>query len=162
MHSTSHDYLKQASEHLILEGYRSWSKGIITGDKSCWNDTWNMFATKLGAQSGRLALDALSNFTKTLRICATCPLKSSPAGCDFVCRDEVLILGLLAGIQHGDETAITLCLDELSCPNRCDEVLTSAEVLAVTLRSLDRTLMLIPAQTIKAILTDGVSTQTLH
>jgi len=162
MDSAPHDYLKQPSAYLVLEGYRSWSKGIITGDISCWNDAWNMFAVKLGLQNGRLALDALSNFTKTLGICASCPLKSSPAGCNFVCRDEILILSLIAGIQHDDETVITLCIDELSCPNRYVEVLTSAEMLAVTLRSLDNILMPIPTQTIRAILTNGVSTETLQ
>lgn len=159
---STEDYLKQPCEYLVLEGYRSWSKGIIKGDISCLNDTLNMFASQLGSRSGRLALDALSSFIKTLGLCSTCPLQSSPTGCDFVCRHEILILGLLAGIQHDDETAIMLCLNELSCTNRSAEVLTSAEILAVTLRNLDRALRPIPTKTIRAILTDGVSTQTLQ
>lgn len=162
MTSPTEDYLKQPCEYLVLEGYRSWSKGIIKGDISCLNDTWNMFAVQLGSKSGRLALDALSSFIKTLGLCAACPLQRSPSGCDFICRHEVLILGLLAGIQHDDETAVMICLNELSCTNRCVEVLTSAEILAVTLRSLEKTLRPIPTQTIRAILTDGVSTQTLQ
>ena len=162
MTSQIESYLNQPCEHLVLEGYRLWSKGIIKGDISCLNDTWNMFAIQLGSQSGRLALDALSNFIKTLGLCAICPLQSSPAGCDFICRHEVLILGLLAGIQHDDETAIMLCLNELSCTSRCSEVLTSAEILAVTMRSLEKMLRPIPTKTIRAILTDGVSTQTLQ
>ncbi len=156
------DYLKQPCEYLVLEGYRLWSKGIIKRDISCLNDTWNMFASQLGSRSGRLALDALSSFIKTLGLCSTYPLQSGPTGCDFVCRHEVLILGLLAGIQHDDETTVVLCLSELTCTNRSAEVLTAAEILAVTLRSLEKPLRPIPIKALRAILTDGVSTQTLQ
>ena len=155
-------YLDRVSEQLILDGYRSWSKGLITGNVSLWNDVWNMFAVQLGTRNGKLALDALSNFTRTLERCSSCPRKTNHAGCNFLVRDEVLILGLISGIQHDDETTIAICLDELSCPSRCDEILIAAEILAVTFRGLERVLLPIPASTIKAILADGVSTATLQ
>ena len=155
-------YQNRASEHLILEGYRRWSSGIITGDYTHWQDVWNMYAVSLGAREGRIALDALVRFTKTLGLCAACPLKTSPVGCYSLCRDEVLILGLVSGIQHDEKTAITLCLDGLTCPTRCGEVLDAAEILAVTLRAMDKTLLPIPARTIKAILTENISTDTLQ
>ena len=155
-------YLGRTCEQLVLEGYRQWSSGIITGDYSHWEQTWNMYAKKLGTKDGRLALDALTQFTKTLGLCAICPLKTSPIGCHHLCRDEVFILGLLSGIQHDDEIAITLCLDGLTCTSRCEEVLTAAEILATTLRALDKVLLPVPAHTIKAILTENLSSPTLQ
>ena len=162
MNASPEQYLTRPSEHLVLEGYRQWSSGIITGDYSHWERVWNMFAAKLGAKQGRLALDALTQFTKTLGLCAVCPLKTSPIGCHHLCRDEVFILGLLSGIQHDDETAITLCLDGLTCPSRCIEVLIAAEILATTLQTLDKVLLPVPAHTIKAILTENLSSPTLQ
>lgn len=155
-------YLNRDSEFLVLEGYRQWSAGIITGNHAHWENAWNMFAVRLGAKEGRLALDALTAFTKTLGLCAVCPLKTSPVGYNSLCRDEVFILGLIAGIQHDDKTTITLCLDGLTCPSRCDEVLSAAEILATTLRVMDKSLLPVPAQTIKAILTDTISSTTLQ
>ncbi|MEM9279536.1 MAG: hypothetical protein AAGA76_13260 [Pseudomonadota bacterium] len=162
MTCTGQQYLGRPSEHLVLEGYRLWSSGIITGDYSNWDSAWNLFAVKLGVKEGRLALNALTRFTKTLGLCAACPLKTSPVGCYSLCRDEVLILGLLSGIQHDDETVITLCLDALACPKRCEEVLLAAEFFATIMRTLNKLLLPVPANTIKAILTENISTSTLH
>ncbi len=162
MSCSSERYLHRPSEYLVLEGYRHWSSGVITGNYSHWESAWNLFAVKLGVEEGRLALNALTKFTKTLGLCATCPLKTSPIGCNSLCRDEVLILGLLSGIQHGEETTVTLCLDGLTCPSRCEEVLIAAETLATTFRSLGKLLMPVPARTIKAILTENLSSPTLQ
>ncbi|MEM8650744.1 MAG: hypothetical protein AAGF54_09470 [Pseudomonadota bacterium] len=155
-------YLTRPGEHLVLEGYRYWSTGIITGDYGHWEEAWNLFAVQLGTKDGRLALDALTKFTKTLGLSSVAPLRTSPVGCCHLCKDEVLILGLLSGIQHDDQTALTLCLDGLSCPKRCEEVLHSAESLATILRTLGKVLLPVPAGTIKAILTENISTTTLQ
>lgn len=160
--NSSHQYLERSGEHLVLEGYRYWSSGVITGDYSHWDKAWNLYAVRLGTKEGKIALDALTKFTKTLGLCAACPLKTSPVGCQHLCRDEVMILGLLSGIQHDEQTTITLCLDGLVCPKRCEEVLIAAEVLAITLRSLGKILLPVPPEVIKAILTDYVSTSTLQ
>ena len=158
----SQDYLARPCEYLVLEGYRHWSSGIITGNHLHWQNAWNLYAVKLGTEEGRLALNALTKFAKTLGLCATCPLKTSPIGCNHLCRDEVLILGLLSGLQHGEDTTVTLCLDGLTCPSRCEEVLIAAEALATTFRSLGKLLLPVPARTIKAILTENLSSPTLH
>jgi len=162
MNITPEQYLSLPCEHLVLEGYRSWSTGIRTGNYDYWANAWNLFAVKLGTKEGRLALNALTQFTKTLGLCAACPLKTNPIGSHSLCIDEVMILGLISGIQHCDETTISLCLDGLSCPTRCDEVLNSAEILATTLHSLEKTLFPVPANTIKAIITENLSSQTLQ
>ncbi|MEM9332035.1 MAG: hypothetical protein AAGA53_11960 [Pseudomonadota bacterium] len=161
MNSTN-PYLVRPGEHLVLEGYRYWSCGIITGDYSHWERAWNMYSVILGTKEGKLALDALTKFTKTLLLCASCPLKTSPIGCQNLCRDEVMILGLLSGIQHDEKTTITLCLDSLSCPNRCEEVLFAAEVLATTFHSIGKILLPVPSGTIKAIMAEELSTDTLQ
>ena len=155
-------YLSRRSEQLVLEGYRFWSSGIITGDERFLQRAWDLFSRNLGMAEGQLALDALTKFTRTLGLCATCPLKTNHIGCPHLCRDEVLILGLLAGIQHNCETTIILCLDELSCPSRCQEVIEAAEIFATTLKTLGRTLVPVPAGAIKSILSGAANKATLH
>lgn len=156
------NYQGRVSEELVLEGYRHWTSTIITGDQAHWRNASNMFISKLGRREGYLAFDALNLFTKALGVCAACPLKTRPIGCVSICKHEILILGLISGVQHGDDTAVTLCLDGLSCSQRCNEVLNAAEIFATTLRALDNILLPIPATTIKAIFISGSSTATIQ
>jgi len=144
-------------EHLLIDGYRGWSRGNSLNDPRYWEHSWNLYAVALGSERGRLAMDALSSFVKTLETCATCPLKTNPLGSHGVCRDEVLLIGLISGFQHEDETVTTLCLSELTCAARCEEVSLAAEALAVTFKTIGKQLKPIPPLTIMAVLSEGVS-----
>ncbi|MEL7428494.1 MAG: hypothetical protein AAFN43_00710 [Pseudomonadota bacterium] len=109
-----------------------------------------------------MAFEALMTFTQTLGLCANCPLRTSPVGCPSLCRDEVMVLGLLSGIQHDEQTTIMLCLDGLVKPARCEEALVAAETLASIMNTLGKKLMPVPSATIRAILTENNSTPTLQ
>ena len=74
------------------------------------------------------------------------------SGSSHICRDEVLVMGLIAGIQNNDEEAASLCLTELSCATRCDEVALAAGSFALVLRGLDKHLLPIPASVLRDIL----------
>lgn len=155
-------YHEKPGEELVLEGYRIWNMGILTGDISYCEDSWNMFAVAFGVKKGRLVLDALLNFIKTLKRCAGCPLKTNPIGCAAASRDEVLILGLISAIQFDDQTTMILCLDELACPSRCIEIMQAAEILATTFKCMGKALRPVPAETIRSVITDKMSNTTLH
>ena len=152
----------KTSEFLVLEGYRHWGSGVIQKDCKYWKLASKLFVERLGEKPGTLALKALTEFATIPGHSAREPLKTCEMGCPRICRDEILILGILAGLQHGDETAITLCLDGLIHQGDHDQVLTAADALACVLRSVDNVLFPIPAASIKAILTDKVSTPTLQ
>jgi len=151
-----------STEHLLIDGYRAWSKGNSLQDARYWEHGWNLFAVALGEKDARLAMDALSGFVRILDKCAGCPLKTNILGSSGISRDEVLMLGLIAGLQHEDETSIMLCLNELSCPSRCSDVLTAAEILAVTFKSMDKKLRPIPALTLMAVMSEGISDYVVH
>ena len=162
MSTHAEEYLYRPGEHLVLEGYRYWSSGVITGDYSHWQKAQLLYSEKLGHTEGKLLLMALSDFTRALGLCATCPLKTSPIGCQSLCRDEVLILGLLSGLQHDEQTTIILCLDGLVCGKKSEEVLYVAEILASTLKSLDKILLPVPCKVIKSILYGNSVAKSLH
>lgn len=138
---TPRDYCDRAPEKLVLQGYRLWSLGMATQQLTHWEDAWNLFAGTLGSDDGRSAMDAMVKFVRTLGRCAACPLKTHAPESAWLCQDEVLVLGLIAGIQHGDDEAVNFCLNALSCATRCHDVELAAGEFALTLRSLNKRLL---------------------
>ena len=162
-------YLARPAERLVLEGYRHWTCGFATGDGMSWRSATELYEDILGGHGSATAVQALSDFVSTLGRCATCPLKTFASGSSHICRDEVLVMGLIAGIQNDDEEATALCLSELSCETRCDEVALAAGAFALVLRGLDKHLIPIPASVLHDILArshpawrDTQSNRTLH
>jgi hypothetical protein len=150
--STAAAYLARPAERLVLEGYRRWISGAASGSLEPWQEAAALYRTILDDRGATAAVHALSEFVATLGRCATCPLKIFECGSRHICRDEVLVLGLVSGIQNHDETAATICLDELTCPTRCDEVALAAGSFALLLHGLDKTLLPIPAHVVRDIL----------
>lgn len=144
-------YFARPAERLVLEGYRHWTCGFATGDRTSLQSAAELYEGILGGH-GSAAVQALSDFVSTLGRCATCPLKTFESGSAHICRDEVLVMGLIAGIQNNDEEATSLCLTELSCATRCDEVALAAGSFALVLRGLDKHLLPIPASVLRDIL----------
>jgi len=163
-HDLVTSYLARPAEALVVEGFRSAFEQIhaqeVRQTPACWQRTP---ANKQGMDQAAQALD---NLVETLRRCATCPLRCFPAGAPNLCRDECLLLGILASIQHGDDDTLKLCLDALACPFRAPEVASAAGALAITLKALGKTLMPIPASAISDILIRSGQSQarsaTLH
>jgi len=145
------DYFNRLPEKLVLEGYRHWWAGYETGSIEPWELVWNLYAVALGTCDARRALPVLSNYVRTLKRCAACPLRSFPFHSRHLCTEECLTMGLVAGLQHGDEAA-ELCLRELACPIRCNEVEDAANDLAQTLTELQQVMLPIPATVIEDVL----------
>jgi hypothetical protein len=75
------------------------------------------------------------------------------SGAQSICRDEALVLGLTAGIQHKDEPTIEICLSSICIAPLADRVALSAAVYALLLGSQGQKLLPIPAHVITHILT---------
>jgi hypothetical protein len=145
-------YFERPPEKLVLEGYRRWMAGFETGSVTPWEMTFSLYTDMLGAAEGRRALSELSHFVRTLRQCAACPLRSFPFGAHHICRDECLTLGLIAGLQHGEEATGLICLRNMSCPGRSREIGEAAGGFADTLAGLQQILLPIPRHAIEDVL----------
>ena len=152
MNMPDDEYFSRPAEQLVLEGYRYWSNGYALGSIQPWEAARALFINKLGNLNGRRALSSLSNFISVLGTCATCPLKTYPYGARHLCRDEVLILGLIAGIQYDDKQMTNLCLRHLSCPTQCDHVAVAAGEFALVLKTMNKVLMPIPLEVIQQVI----------
>lgn len=161
-HSSEPRYLGKMPETLVLKGYRYWSLGIATQDVDLWNKAWNLFATKLQKENAKACMHALIMFIKTLGVCATCPLKTLQPACQELCRDECLVLGLISGLQHGNDEAVDFCLRTLTCPTKCDEVAFAAGEFALALKTAGFLLIPIPAYTLMDITYEQMPSKALH
>lgn len=148
---SQHNYLARPPEKLVLEGYRYWTAGFDTGSIQPWELAFDLYNEILGPDDAGLAVTALSGFVRTLKKCATCPLRSFPFQSQQLCVEEYLTMGLLAGIQNGDDAA-QLCLQHLSCPQRCHQVEAAAQVFGKTLLSLNQRLLPVPCHVITDVL----------
>lgn len=153
-------YFDRVPERLVLEGYRYWSAGYETGSIQPWEMAWKLYTTALGPADGRRALSELSHFIRTLKGCASCPLRSFPYNSQHMCMEECLNIALIAGLQHKDDVA-ALCLERLACPATCTRVEEAARSFAETLSEIQQVLLPVPKHVIEDVLLRA-SGQTYH
>ena len=149
-------YLKRPAEMLVLEGYCNWAEGILMRSTEALDTAHFLFTSNLGEKERTLIFNALSRFVEVLGLCSICPLKIQPKGTMGMCIDEVMILGLIAGLQYDDRDAAEVCLNTLTCTNRCDEVALAAGEFALTLRSSGMVLFPIPANILSELAADSM------
>ncbi len=145
------DYLQRRPERLVIEGYRRWTTGFVTGSIVPWEMARELYCEVLGEQDGVAALNSLSQYVRTLKKCATCPLRSFPHNSSHLCMEECLTMGLIAGLQHQDDAA-DICLHHIACKQMCDEVELAAMDFANTLMSMEQVLLPVPAFVVNDIL----------
>ena len=161
------EYLARKPERLVVEGYRNWLNGCAQGDAGAWDSAWNLYATELGSSEGRIALDGLAVFVNALGRCASCPLRFFPSKACHLCRDECLVLSLVAALQHGDDDAGRMSAEGLACSTRCVELTAAAGDYAMRLKMFGCTLLPIPPLVVADFLAgpaqrSAAGPQTLH
>lgn len=154
-------YFARTPEKLVLDGCRIWQSRNELGNEIAQENLRRLYFASLEPGVADVAAEAMSVFMASLSRCAVCPMSAFPAGSHYLTRDEVLLLGLIAGIQHGDELVARTCLDRMTCPSRCEEVSAAAANFAITLRSLGHRLMPIPLHAIEDVLVRS-RTVTIH
>lgn len=162
IHDAAEQYLDRPAEMLVLQGYRHWTLGFATKDVRLWDEAWNLYCLKLGSQNARDCVNKLITFVKALGNCASCPLKTLPLDDRALCRDECLIIGLIAAMQHTDEIAAEVCLQALTCKSRCDEVAFAARDFAFALQRAQSVLHPVPATILMDIAHDDMPSRQVH
>lgn len=129
------DYLNRPAERLVIEGYRLLAGATSDGGTPSLSGTLCLYQNELGVSAGAEAAAALERFMTSLKACAINPLTAYRPGSRFISPDEVLVLGIICGIQHWDEQIFRVCLTQLCAKTDLLKVAASAETFAMTLRN---------------------------
>ncbi len=156
------DYLARQPEHLVLHGYRCWTRGAATSSRLPWLEAEDLYIDALGERAGRAALDALADFVGTAGMCARCPLRMLKPGARALCRDEALVIGLVAGIQNGDEGASRFCIDALTDDAMAGHVGAAAATYSLLLKGCGRVLLPVPLDVLRSVGGGAPSGALLH
>lgn len=159
-------YLARAPEALVIGGYR---EALIaeTGQCPAIDTMWRLHLERLGVAESRVVIDGLAMFMSTMRRAALWPLRCLPEGACHLCRDECLVLSLIASLQHGDDTACRMSAHALAAPGRSGEAVGAAGDYAMRLKMFGQVLLPIPPFVVADILArppraDGARSTTLH
>jgi hypothetical protein len=151
------DYLARQPEHLVLHGYRCWTRGAATASRVPWIEAEDLYMNALGERSGRAALDALADFVGTTGLCARCPLRMLRPGARALCRDEALVLGLISALQNGDDAASGFCVAALADDRVAGHVEATAATYAVILKSSGSRLLPVPLEILRGVTRDAAA-----
>ncbi|MGE0232060.1 MAG: hypothetical protein AB7O39_14135 [Flavobacteriaceae bacterium] len=137
-------YLNRSPERLVIEGYRCLLSQAVDERTLPVESAWLLYTGLLGPDGGRWALEELTRFLTSLQLCAHCPLRTAPQRTEGMCREECLVLALLASLQHGDEIGHRCSTEALVCPLRAAEFTEAAGSFAMTLKALRQLLLPFP------------------
>lgn len=148
-------FLKRPPEGLTVRGYRTFAIAHVNGSCSASGVSEDIcraqFAKHLGERSGQLAYHALGSLVHNLGVCATCPLRTYAPDSHHLGKDECLLLGLISAIQYGDEDAMYVSIEALSCSQKCNLIIGPAAEYASIMKSSGSILLPISADMIAEI-----------
>lgn len=144
-------YLARAPEYLVIGGYRHvlWA---AQGGCPAVETMWRLHLEKLGDAESRVVMDGLTMFMTTIGRTAHCPLRCLPQGSHHLCRDECLVLSLVAALQHGDDVACRMSAEAISRAGSSAELLGAASDYAMRLKMFGQTLLPVPPFVVADIL----------
>lgn len=145
-------YFDRPPEKLVLDGYRHLIRGAALSSTEHLTRAQLLYRSVLGDGDGEKAILALAKFVRTLGQCAACPLNVFNVGSRFICRDETLVMAMIAGIQNADEPTVTFCLERL-CPNdQRDRAILAAGAFTLTLKCMDQVMLPIPIHVVEKVI----------
>jgi hypothetical protein len=145
-------YLNRKPEHLVLEGYRAGLTACALQDDAAFQNVRHLFRDAAGVNDPRPLIGTCIDFIAALGRCAVCRLGFFPAGTAHLCRDEALVLALIAAMQHGDEEAGRKAAHALSCAYRAQMLAHTAGLFGIVLKGCGQTLLPVPADVVDGIL----------
>jgi hypothetical protein len=152
MNRPAADYLCRLPEHLVLEGYRGGLSAFSCSNAAGLDDVLALYRGTVGEKSAGPLISTCVDFLGTLGRCAVCHLGFFPAGTMHLCRDEALVLALIAAVQHGDEDAQLAAARGLSCQYRAPALAVSAGTFGLVLKGCGQTLLPVPSDVVDSLI----------
>jgi hypothetical protein len=143
--------LRRQPELLVLEGYRHWLSGYVSGLIQPWECARKQYAELIGGNQARIALSSLAHWVRVLGLCREDGLTHFPNGCFHLCRDECLALALVASAQCGDEDTSLFAARAISSGDKSVLVLDATREYAAALVEAGQRLEYVPLHVIANI-----------
>lgn len=137
--------LSRRPERLAIEGYRHWLNGFRTGSIACWERGYDVCADEVGAAAAARLAGELTPWVRETCRSTRRDLDCFPYGSGCLCRDECLVLAMLAAHQHGDAATADLAARHLVGDGDPGRASAAAGVFARALGEADQRLLPIPA-----------------
>jgi hypothetical protein len=99
-------HLDAPAENLLFCAYRCWMAGYATGDIACWDIAWEALAREMPQDNAKALFGEFHHFARTLRTMSGAQICWRPAACRALCRDECLILAMVAAAQRDDRVQL--------------------------------------------------------
>lgn len=153
-------YLDRKGERLVVQGFRHWLSGYEFGDVACWEQAWSLFTEELGAVNAGVLVSHLHDWVKAMREKSAEPIRCLTCQCRYLCREECLCVGMIAALQHGDESSAALCAGTL-VGGQADEVIATGRQFAALLMDNGARLLEVPPHVIVSIISGERQSATL-
>ena len=157
-------YLRRVPENLVVNGYRGWLLFALEDNQAHLHAVLEALCRSLGERAAASAMAGLDGLIRQLGKCAVCPLRFKRPNTSHLCRDECLLLSMIAGLQHGDEEAAFEGAAALTYRARAAQVLGAGAAFAIELKLAGQQLLPIHADTVRWIVSQNTqaSEPTIH
>jgi hypothetical protein len=114
------------SEQFVVRAFRRWVQGMWGMPSMHTNVVWNDFARELGAADGKAALRHFAAFIHGVGGNARRPFRHHKPCCPCVTKDELWLVRMVHGGQHGNRSLVEAAADWLIEPRGQASVIDSA------------------------------------
>lgn len=154
-------YLDRRAERFVIEAYRRWTFGGESGSLRNYERTADYFADELGPEEGPRLFLAFVGWLSAISAFREAPALSSPVECPLLCRDECMMLAMLASAQSEDRESIEVATSRLVDIEGIDDSIRAARRFAEKLSGCGHHLLPVPAAVVRDI-AERPSRQAFH
>ena len=101
------------AENLFFSQYRHWMAGHSSKEVGYWDCAWKVLLGSMTGEDAKVIFAEFNYFTRVLCSEIKRPVRFRPDVCRCLCRDEYLVLKLVAASQSGDRISETSAVAEL-------------------------------------------------
>jgi hypothetical protein len=145
-------YLDRTPERLVIEGYRRWMGGYDSGQVECWEQAWDLYAEELGSAAAGPTLMAMAGWVRSLRRSTSRPMSFFPYNSCHLCRDECLVIAMVAASQHRNSEIVGRAASALTGAQSLGGCLGACQRFAIKLDHSGNRLMQVPHEVLDTIL----------
>lgn len=121
------------AENLFFAQYRYWMAGYSTRDTFCWDCAWDSLLRFVAQDSAKALYAEFHLFTRTLNEQAQRAVGWRPDVCRCLCRDEYLVLRVVAASQRNDLDQERAAATDLLGADKVQVLLPTSRLLAQAL-----------------------------